>query len=178
MSMRPVASMTHRRRADRIPNQLKVERAPYTQALGDIEPSLRDIRDKDLGSLEHRKAGGHQADGAGAVDDHEVTRFHRAILNAAHSASKGLHQAGRLMAHRVRQLEHVLRDDARRNANVLGVAAAIERKVIAHGKLPVLAPMTRPAWRRVVYSDAIALRKPHDASPTAAITPENPCPKG
>ena len=73
----------------------------------------------------------HQADGPQPDDRHRVARPRQGLFQAAHHAGQRLHQRGVLIAHVRRNRISVPLDDARRNANVLGVRAVVEQQVLA-----------------------------------------------
>ena len=98
----------------------------------------------------------HQADGAGADDDHGVARAGTALFQAADDAGERFSEGGVFKRSGGGDGEGVFGDDTGGDADVLGVGSVVEEEILAEVLLAVAAEETDVAGCGVESDDAVA----------------------
>ena len=98
----------------------------------------------------------HQAQRAAADDRDGVAGMRPRIFKSVHGAGQRLGQRRVFQRNVVGNMQRVLGDDARRNANELGIGAVVEEQIVAEIFLAALAEVALAAGRGVERDDAVA----------------------
>src|SRR5579883_221764 len=106
----------------------------------------------------------HKADGARADDGDGIAWLRVGFLQSASDAGKRLGERGVLEGNSVGNMQCVLFDNARRDADVFGVGSVVEDEVIAEVLLSSLAEVALIARGGVERDDAVANLEIGDAS--------------
>jgi hypothetical protein len=125
------------------------------------EPSGSDLirafdHGDDMDTRELRGVHEHEAYGAGTENDHGVSRTGGSLLKAAYNAGERLSERGVFEGDVVWDVEGVLLNDARGDADVLGVGAVVEEEIFAEVLLVAGAEEAGVAGRRVEGDDAVS----------------------
>ena len=143
---------------------------------GDLVFALDDGDDVDAGDLGDVHE--HEADGAGADDDHGVAGLGSAFLEAADDAGEGLGEGGVFEGDVVGDEEGVLFDDAGGDADVFGVGAVVEEEILAEILLAMVQKKQTSQGAELRATMRSPSRKAVTPGPTSVTTPASSWPKG
>ncbi len=101
----------------------------------------------------------HQPQRAAADDRNDVAGARTRIFKAMYRAGQRLSQRCMLQRYMIGNMQRVLGDDARRDANEFRISAVVEEQIVAKVFLTALAKVALAAWRRVERHYAVARSK-------------------